>query len=570
MRKLFLSFFLLTCLLSFNCNTNSSGILYNIQKSALSTNGMVVTAHPLATQVGVEILKQGGNAADAAIAVQLALAVVYPRAGNLGGGGFMVYRDREGEVSTLDFRERAPGTSHRNMYLDNKGEVVPGLSNNGILASGIPGTVAGLIATHEKLGKLQPWSSLVQPAIELAEKGFRITESEAQRLNSFQKVFSEFNPSNMPFLKKKAWQQGDKLVQKDLASTLRLIAEKGLEGFYSGTNADALVSLSKEKNGIISKEDLESYQPVWRPPFSLQWRDYKIYTMGLPSSGGIIMGQILKMIDDKVIDSLGNRDPYNVHLIVEAERRAFADRSVYLGDADYVRVPVDSLLQQSYLENRFKSFHPLIASKSIAPDSTIIHSKKESFETTHFSIVDSDGNAIAVTTTLNDNYGSKVWVPGGGYFLNNEMDDFSIKPGVPNMFGLIGSEANSIAPGKRMLSSMTPTIVEKNGNLWLVLGSPGGPTIITSVLQVFLNVAVFDIDINLAVQQGRYHHQWLPDEIIYEKNTFSSGLINELTAMGHPLRSIEALGLIEAILIDGQGPLHGVADQRGDDHAAGW
>ncbi len=552
-----------------NCAQAQSTSLYAIQKSATGKNGMVVTVHPLATDVGLEILKKGGNAADAAIAVQFALAVVYSKAGNIGGGGFLVYHKSDGEIVSLDYRERAPSAASKNMFLDSKGNVIKGLSREGILAAGIPGTVAGLEETHKELGNL-PWSTLIEPSIRLAENGYKITRLEADRLNEFKEVFNRLNPPQMPFLSSEKWKEGDVLIQKELGATLRLIADKGSAGFYDGANADILDRFSKTKHGLITKKDLKTYKAIWRNPIRIHWRDYDIYTMGLPSSGGIVMGQILKMIEHKLIDSLGYRDPGNIHLIVEAERRAYADRALYLGDEDYYRVPVDSLLSPAYLENRFIDFNPLHASSSGTIDSALYKFSKDHFETTHLSIVDGEGNAASVTTTLNDNFGCKLWVPGGGYFLNNEMDDFSSKPGVPNLFGLIGAEANAIAPGKRMLSSMTPTIVVKNGKLWMVLGTPGGSTIITSVLQVILNAAAYSMNIDDAVQSSRFHHQWLPDEIMHEKDAFSPELTESLSKMGYKLKPLDAIGLIEAVLIDDHGILHGAADHRSDDHAAGY
>lgn len=556
-------------LLCINCTRAQNSSLYDIHKSATGKNGMVVTAHLLATQVGLEILQHGGNAADAAVAVQFALAVVYPKAGNLGGGGFLVYHKSDGDIVSLDYRERAPSASTRNMFLDNKGKVIKGLSTQGILAAGIPGTVAGLEETHKTLGKL-PWPALIEPSIRLAENGFQITKSEADRLNEFKEVFTRLNPPGMPFLSTGKWKEGDILIQKQLGATLRMIAEKGSAGFYNGSNADKLERYSKTKHGLITKKDLSAYKAIWRKPFHIPWRGYDIYTMGLPSSGGIVMAQILKMIEHRLIDSLGYRDPGNIHLIVEAERRAYADRALYLGDEDYYRVPVDSILSSAYLENRFSDFNPLHASLSVLIDSALNKYSKDHFETTHLSIVDGEGNAASVTTTLNDNFGCKMWFPGGGYFLNNEMDDFTSKPGVPNLYGLIGTAANAIAPGKRMLSSMTPTIVEKEGKLWMVLGTPGGSTIITSVLQVLLNATAYGMNIEDAVQSSRFHHQWLPNEIMYEKDAFSPELIESLTKMGYKLKPLEALGLIEAVMVDEKGILHGAADHRSEDHAAGY
>ncbi len=552
------------------CNRQGNQAPYPVQKYARARNGMVVSAHPLATAVGVEILKAGGNAADAVIAVQLALAVVYPRAGNLGGGGFLVYRNANGEIQSLDYREKAPRQAKRDMYLDSTGHIIPGLSLNGILASGVPGTVAGLVTTHRKYGRLQPWSRLVDPAIRLAREGFRITAAEAEGLNHNQHDFSKCNPYPCPFISARPWKAGDLLTQPDLANTLQAIADQGAAGFYGGRNAALLDSFSRANGGMITLQDLQDYQAVWREPFHIHWRDYDLYTMGLPSSGGILLSQILTMVDPWLLDSLGYQDVHNIHAIVEAERRAYADRAVYLGDADYVHVPVDSLLAAGYLHNKMKDFNPDKATVSKTLHAELFTLKKESFETTHISVADAEGNAAAVTTTLNDSYGSKVWVPGGGYLLNNEMDDFSAKPGAPNMFGLIGGEANAIAPGKRMLSSMTPTIVEQHDRLYMVLGSPGGSTIPTTVLQVFLNKTVFRMGLEEAVGARRYHHQWLPDEILLEQGAFPESLQKQLSARGHHLRSIERIGLVEAIWMDDEGVLHGVADPRAEDHASGW
>lgn len=568
-RQLIFGIWLSIALLFLSCRQAPSWE-YKVVKSATSAKGMVVTAHPLASEIGLEVLRNGGHAADAAIAVQLALAVVYPRAGNLGGGGFLVHRDQDGSMTSLDFREKAPLAAHRDMYLDSAGQLIPQKSLEGILAAGIPGTVAGLAETYAKFGGAVPWDKLVQPAIDLAENGFHLTEAEANRLNSYREVFMKHNPIDMPFLSNSPWKAGDLLVQKELAATLRLIAGTGRDGFYSGVNAATLVSFSEANQGLLTHADLAAYQAVWRKPQTNHWRGYEIHSMGLPSSGGIVLGQILQMINGKINDSLGYRDPANIHLIVEAEKRAYKDRATYLGDIDFYPVNVTGLLDSLYLAGKISDFDPLAASHSeaLSRDSFVL--SKDHFQTTHISITDQYGNAASVTTTLNDNYGCKVWVPGGGYFLNNEMDDFSSKPGTPNLFGLIGGEANAIVPGKRMLSSMTPTIIEKDGKLWMVVGTPGGSTIITSILQVFLNVAAFGMDINQAVEASRYHHQWLPDEIMVERDAFSPALQESLKAMGHEVKPIESIGLIEAILVDSQGLFHGAADPRGDDHACGW
>jgi gamma-glutamyltranspeptidase/glutathione hydrolase len=543
---------------------------YRIVKEAQSKKGMVVTAHPLASRAGLKVLRKGGNAADAAVAAQLALAVVYPRAGNLGGGGFLVHRDADGKVITLDFREMAPANAHRDMYLDPTGEVIPDMSTRGAAAAGVPGSVAGLAETHAQLGRTTRWSTLVKPAIRLARRGFRLTADEADRLNRYRNDFIDNNPWPMPFIRESPWAVGDRLVQDELANTLKRIAREGKAGFYAGDNADALLRVMDTLNGLITAGDLEGYTPKWREPFRIAWQDYTLFTMGPPSSGGVILGQILAMLDDHLDDALGNGNAANIHLVVEAERRAFADRARYLGDADHYPVPMDTLLSASYILEKMKSFDPASAtpSEAIAPGK--VNVRRERFETTHLSVTDRYGNAAAVTTTLNDNFGCKVWVPGGGYFLNNEMDDFSVKPGVPNIYGLIGGEANAIAPHKRPLSSMSPTIVERNGRLWLVLGTPGGSTIPTSVLQVFLNAGPYGMTLYESVNAPRYHHQWLPDEIQCEAGVFTADSRATLEAMGHRIREVDRIGLIEAIGVDARGIMTGVADPRGDDHASGW
>lgn len=545
-------------------------VIYNFQKTATSAKGMVVAAHPLASEAGLLMLRQGGNAIDAAVAVQFALAVVYPRAGNLGGGGFLVYRDPDGQVLSLDYREKAPAAASRDMYLDPEGKAIDGLSRTGVLAAGVPGTVAGLFEMHQRLGRIRQWSRLVEPAIQLARNGFRLTRLEADRLNSFRQVFLDQNTRPLPFVKESPWQPGDLLVQPELAATLEAIARDGRDGFYRGATAQALIDHMKTLGGLISADDLRSYSAVWRSPLRIRWREYTLFTMGLPSSGGILMGQILSMIDPRLDASAGCREPANIHLMVEAERRAFADRAAFLGDADHYPVPVDSLLASNYLQARMNSFDPQKAtpSSSIAPGEARM--TREKFETTHLSVTDRFGGAASVTTTLNDNYGCKVWVPGAGYFLNNEMDDFSIKPGIPNSYGLVGGEANAVAPDKRPLSSMTPTIIEKEGRLWLVVGTPGGPTIITTVLQIFMNAGPYGLPLREAVDMPRYHHQWLPDEIVCEPVAFPPSIRARLEAWGHHFREVSYIGLVEAIGIDGKGRMTGVADTRGDDHASGW
>ncbi len=547
---------------------NPSGYWTGITKKAISVKSMVVSAHPLASKVGNRILHQGGNAVDAAVGVQLALAVVYPRAGNIGGGGFMVYRAASGETNTLDYREKAPDLASRDMYLDSLGKPGNG-SILGHLASGVPGTVDGLITAHAKYGKL-PFEKIITPSIRLAEEGFQITADEAARLQDYKSVFISTNGKENAFVKENDWKEGDWLVQKDLAWTLRQIRDRGRAGFYEGPVADRIVAEMNQGQGIISHHDLESYHSVWRKPVIVNYKDYRVISMAPPSSGGIALGQLLKMVEPFPVREWGFRDPRTIHLMAEAERRVYADRAQYLGDADFYPVPQDSLLNPKYLKFRMQDFNELQASKSQNIYAGNYKLALEHFETTHLSVVDPYGNAVAVTTTLNGNFGSKVIVDGAGFFMNNEMDDFSVKPGVPNMFGLIGGEANAIKPGKRMLSSMTPTIVEKNGKLSMVVGTPGGSTIITSVFQVILNVLEWNMGMSEAVAASRFHHQWLPDEIILEENAFDSTLKLKLESLGHKMRTIRSIGLVDAILVRPDGSLEGGADPRGDDHAEGW
>lgn len=545
--------------------------IYDIQKTAMADSAMVVTAHPLASQVGTDILKSGGNAVDAAIAVQFALAVVYPRAGNIGGGGFMMVRTGKGEMAALDFREKAPAAAHPDMYLDSLGNVIDNISRVGHLSVGVPGTVDGMIKAHERYGAIKNFKDLVAPAVKFAEEGFRVTQDEADRLNDYKKYFIEnFISDNKediykyyPMVKEELWEKGDTLVQKDLAETLKRIQEKGEAGFYEGKTADLLVAEMQKGHGIITHEDLKNYNAVWRDPIVGEYKNYKIISMPPPSSGGVCLMQILEAIEDYPINNYGFHSPAAVHLMVEAERRAYADRAKHLGDSDFYPVPLERLLNPDYIRQRMADYNPEQATQSdsiLAGDFSLM---PESFETTHFSVVDKDGNAVSVTTTLNLNYGSKVITAGAGFFLNDEMDDFSAKPGVPNYFGLVGAEANKIEPNKRMLSSMTPTIVEKDGKLFMVLGSPGGSTIITTVAQVFLNVAEFGMSLSDAVNAKRFHHQWLPNTIMTEGETLPDTMA--LKKMGHKLDPIDRLGLVKAILVQDDGKLVGAGDPRHED-----
>lgn len=534
----------------------------------ITDSAMVVSAHPLASRVGTHILRKGGNAVDAAIATQFALAVVYPSAGNIGGGGFMVFRKRDGSAETLDYREKAPAASTSSMYLDSAGNVIPSLSEGGHLASGVPGTVAGLEAAFKKHGTL-PWNELIQPAIDLALRGFILTENEAHGLNYLQQFLRENNSVLPENLIRESWKKGDSIYFKDLGHALERIRDHGAKGFYEGKTADDIIEEMKRGHGLITYEDLKNYQPVWRTPLTSRYKDYKIISMPPPSSGGVALTQLLKSTEPFPISSLGHNSVQTIHLMTEAERRAYADRSVYLGDPDYYDVPVTGLINTTYINNRMKDFDPLKATPSqVIREGVIVDTESE--QTTHLSIVDKWGNAVAVTTTLNDSYGSKVVVSGSGFLLNDEMDDFSSKPGVPNMYGAIGGEANKIEPGKRMLSSMTPTIVEKGGKLFMVVGTPGGTTIITSVYQTILNVTEHHMNMQEAVNAKRFHSQWLPDVVEIEHNAIKREDSLALVKMGHTLVSRSEIGRVDAILVLPNGKLEGGADPRGDDTADGY
>jgi len=530
--------------------------------------GMVVCATPDAAKVGLDILKKGGNAVDAAVAVQFALEVTHPEAGNIGGGGFMVYRSSGGETSTLDFREKAPEMASQNMFLDSAGNVIPNMSLTSHQASGVPGSVDGMVEAHRKYGKLK-WVDLVQPAIDLARNGFTITKRLASDLNYGDKLFIKLDPGKTYLLKEGGWKEGDRLVQEDLAKTLELIRDKGRDGFYAGIVADQIVDEMKSGNGLISKKDLKNYHSVWRKALTGDYKGYHIITMPPPSSGGIALLQLLQSVQNYPLHRWGHNQDSTVQLVVEAERRVYADRSKYLGDPDFYKVPVDSLLKPAYIQSRMKSFSwdAATPSSSIQPGTFVGY---ESDQTTHYSIVDGEGNSVAITTTLNGSFGSKIFVKGAGFLLNNEMDDFSSKPGVPNMFGLVGGKANSIQPGKRMLSSMTPTIIEKNGKLFMVVGTPGGATIITSVFQTILNVIEFDMDAQQAVDAKRFHHQWLPDEVDIERDIFDAATRAKLQQKGYKIVDKGPSGRVDAIIITPQGYYQGGADPRGDDTKLGW
>ncbi|MGB0829263.1 MAG: gamma-glutamyltransferase [Flavobacteriaceae bacterium] len=527
--------------------------------------GAVVSAREEASKIGIEILARGGNAFDAMIATDLALTVCYPNAGNISGGGFLVYRQAAGASGSLDYREKAPMAATEDMYLDNEGAIIPNKSTLGGLAVGVPGTVAGLEAIHQKFGSL-PWEELVQPAIDLAKNGYLVTEKQAKSFASKRAEFIQMNGDSTFYAQN--FEAGSVVKNLALAKTLERIAVEGSAGFYQGPNAEALIQRVQETGGIMTLEDLKAYKPVWRTPIYFNYKDLRLITMGPPSSGGICLGQIMKMIAPYNIGQYKQNSEEAVQIMVEAERRSYADRSKYLGDPDFISIPSDSLLDSAYLAARMEnfSFNEATPSSAIEPGSIIW---EESEETTHYSILDSMGNAVAVTTTLNGSYGSKVYVESGGYFLNNEMDDFSSKPGVPNMFGLIGGKANAIAPEKRMLSAMTPTIVEKNGKLSMIVGTPGGSTIITSVLQTVLNVYEFGMSMQEAVTAPRFHHQWLPDVVTFEPERFDYEFIKKLQAKGYDIKEAytRIIGRVDAIHLSEDQKITTGADPRGDDKA---
>jgi gamma-glutamyltranspeptidase/glutathione hydrolase len=538
---------------------------YTVHKKTNSRHGVVVSAHTLASEAGIMVMQQGGNAIDAVIATQLALAVVYPNAGNIGGGGFMVARLASGQTVTLDYREMAPASAQRDMYLDANGNVVEGKSVNGHLSSGVPGTIAGLFesARYAKL----PFAQLIQPAIDLAEKGFVITDGEATSFNSLQEELEKYNTVPTVFQLRK-WKAGDTLVQADLANTLKRIRDNGAKGFYEGTTATLIVDEMKRGGGIITLNDLKNYTARWRTPHTFNYKGYTVVGMPMPSSGGLLLHQMLKMVEDRPLPAYGYGSPLAVQLMTEVERRAFADRAQYMGDADFYKVPVEALTSDKYLKERMKDFQPGVAGSStiVKPGVLSFH---ESEQTTHISVIDAEGNAVSVTTTLNNSYGSKTVVGGAGFFLNDEMDDFSAKPGVPNIYGAVGGEANAIAPGKRMLSSMTPTIVLKNGKPFLVAGTPGGTTIPTSVFQTLVNIIDFQMNTEDAVNKPKFHHQWLPDELYVEKK-FPDATRTALQKMGYKIVERNGIGRTEVIQVLWDGSFEGVADYRGADGAEGY
>ena len=541
-------------------------IIFSCKNQTYYNEYAIVSAKKEATLAGIKILEMGGNAFDAMIAVDLALAVVYPNAGNLGGGGFLVYRDSKGNIGSLDYREKAPLRASEKMFLDNENNIIPNLSREGAFSVAVPGTPAGLFEIYQRFGSI-PLDSIFKPALYLAKDGFKLTKRQANLFNSSKNKILELN--NNIELFNNDFHEGFLFKNIQLYKTLLYLLENGLNSFYTGKNAEKIIEYLSSKGGIISQDDLVKYQPIWRDPFVFEYKDLKIITMGLPSSGGIVMNQILKSLNFLDQKSLFDSDLQYVRALVELEKLSFADRSFYLGDPDFIDDSfIDSIVSDNYLLSRFNSIDFENPKKSLE----IKHGNfnlNESDETTHYSIVDSFGNAVSVTTTLNSNFGSKLIPPSLGFFLNNEMDDFSIKSGYPNIYGLVGGENNSVVAEKRMLSSMTPTIIEKNNKTYMILGSPGGPTIITSILQTILNVSLFNMNIEEAVNRGRFHHIWLPDKIFYEINTFNEKTKNKLIDIGYKFaETFSSIGRVDAILIENN-KIFTAPDPRGDDYSYG-
>ncbi|MEL6560598.1 MAG: gamma-glutamyltransferase [Bacteroidota bacterium] len=564
-------FFLCLAILAIGCTSQvntSTDQSQNSNRGVIGDSAMVSTAHPLASQIGKEILKKGGNAFDAAIAIQFTLAVVYPVAGNIGGGGFAVFRTTDGQTGALDFREKAPALASKDMYLDQEKNVIPKLSTEGHLAAGVPGSVDGMFKLHEKYGSL-PMEQLIQPAIDFAFNGVELYEIDVQNINKYQELFKKYDNDHNYYIKDTPWKAGDVIYHKELAGTLSFIRDFGRDGFYKGIVANQIVAEMRLGKGYITKEDLANYSAKWRKPLTGKYRGYEVISMPPPSSGGVALLQLLAGAEAYDIGKSGHNTANTIHIMTELERRVYADRATHLADPDYYDVPVEMLLSKKYNEERFSD----IEKNKATPSEKIKEGKVdviESMETTHFSVVDKDGNAVSITTTINGYFGCKVMVKGAGFFLNNEMDDFSAKPGVPNMFGLVGAEANAIAPGKRMLSSMTPTILTKDGQLAMVVGTPGGSTIITSVFQTILNVVDHQMTMKEAVSAPRVHHQWLPNRVLYESGTLSEKTLGQLQRLGHKMEERGAYGKMDCIMVLPDGQLEGASDPRNYGTAEGY
>ena len=548
----------------FKTHTGINPYQFEITKEKLFKHAAVTSAHPLASMVGAAIMQDGGNAFDAAIAVHFALAVVHPAAGNIGGGGFLLARTNNGKLIGLDFREAAPAKANRDMYLDEKGNPISSKSLEGPLASGIPGSVSGMFNAHA-YAKL-PMAQLIEPAIELAEYGHALTEKEASSLNSVKGELLKLSSAPSAYTKKTKWVKGDTIFQPELAATLRRIQQNGLAGFYESITADLIVKEMASGAGIISKDDLKNYQTKKRVPIEFDYKNHHIISFAPPSSGGILIAQMMKMIAPFDIASMGYQSPAAVGLMVESQRRAYADRAEHMGDPDFWKVPTSTLISDAYAKQRMQDYTPGVAGNS---KNTSAGQVKESEQTTHYSVIDNDGNMVAITTTLNDSYGNKTVVAGAGFILNNEMDDFSAKPGVPNMYGALGGEANAIVPGKRMLSSMTPTLVTVNNKAYLTIGSPGGTTIPNQIYEGLINLIDFKMTLKQSIDASRFHHQWLPDQIQVEAD-FPNATIQALKNQGYKLSQRGYFGRMDGIRILPDGKIEAAGDKRGDDSVAGY
>lgn len=553
--------------LIFHFTTNSFS---ESQDPVRGKNGMVVSASELASKVGVEILKKGGNAVDAAVAVGFALAVTHPSAGNIGGGGFMVIHLNNGTNTTIDYREKAPASANEFIFQDSLGNFLPDKSQSGVTSSGVPGSVAGLIYALEKYGSLS-LAEVLQPAIDLARNGFELQYRLAKSLAYELEYFNQYESSKKVFTKDGIpFNEGELLIQKDLANTLELIKQRGAAGFYSGKTAELIVNQIKQLGGFITLDDLSNYKPIERIPITTDYRGYKVITMGPPSGGGVTLLQMLNILENYSFTKEEWGSSNYIHKLVETMKYSFADRSKHIGDPDFYNVPIDWLLSKKYAKEIFNKITDVaVPSSEILPG--VANSYLESEETTHYSVVDKFGNSVSTTTTINSSYGSKIVVEGAGFLLNNEMDDFSSKPGEPNQFGLIGSEANKIEPNKRMQSSMSPTIILKDDKTFMLIGSPGGSTISTIVLQVILNVLDFNMDIQKAIDMPHIHHQWLPDVINYERFGLSLDVIQSLKNKGQVLGGIRSLGRCEGIVVDSENKIiFGATDPRGYGAAVGY